>query len=89
MKPCTGCGNYPAFCTCKRPVVIDEDTATLLEALCQELDYYVGSDEPGNCLDSGDAERLITEARQKIHVHDSKQFDIVPPRPPRVFKVDF
>jgi len=66
---------------------VDEDTADLLTKLCEELDYYIGSDEPGTCLDSTDAEDLITEARQKVYDNDVKKFDIVGEPEPRVIKV--
>ena len=56
---------------------MDEDTANLLQRLSEELEWYAGSDEPGCNLDSSDAERLITEAAQKVYEHECSQVNLV------------
>lgn len=60
---------------------MDEDTAELLQAISEELEYYIASDEPGIALDSTDAERLVTEAQQVIYDHECSKVDLVDGRP--------
>lgn len=60
---------------------MDEDAANLIQALSEELEYYVASDEPGIALDSRDAERLITEAQQVVHDHERSKVDLIDGRP--------
>lgn len=60
---------------------MDDTTADLLQAISEELEYYISSDEPGCCLDSGDAENLITEATQKIYDHECSKVNLVDSRP--------
>lgn len=66
---------------------MDEDTANLIQALSEELEYYIASDEPGCALDSRDAEQLITEAEQKVYEHECSQVNLIDGRPkPRILK---
>lgn len=67
---------------------MDEDTADLLNHLVEELEYYIGSDEPGSHLDSGDAERYIADATQAVYDYECSKVNLVDNRPkPLIFKV--
>lgn len=66
---------------------MDDNIAELLQAISEELDYYITADEPGVRLDSGDAERLITEAEQEVYKHDCSKYDIVGEPKPRLIRV--
>ena len=56
---------------------MDESIADLLQKLSEELEWYIGNDEPGCNLDSADAEHLITEATQKVYDHECSKVNLI------------